>query len=212
MASRPGACAACSGGCEDGSLTAGHERARFPIRVLPDRDPARIILWLVLRLAVAEIALVIGLRTAGTIGIALTATGAVVLAYVILLALHVLTLRIEIRPREVRVASLLVRRRYSLEAGSVVRVRVDPKRGVFKTQLGGFGVELGAGQAEGEPVDVVRLAPIATALMLPTRPRRLAVVPSSESALKQAVRLAGGEPAAATPDPDPQPAVSRASR
>lgn len=212
MGSGPRGCVACSGGCEDGSLKAGHQRARFPIRVLPDRDPARIILWLVLRLAVAEIALVIGLRTAGTIGVALTVTGAVVFAYVILLALHVLTLRIEIRPREVRVASLVLRRRYALEGGSVARIRVEPKRGVFNTQLGGFGVEIGAGQADGEPVDVVRLAPVATAMMLPTRPRRLAVVPSSESALRQALRLAGGEAAAATPDHDTQPAVSRASR
>ncbi len=83
---------------------------------------------------------------------------------------------------------------------------------MFNTQLGGFGVEIGAGQADGEPVDVVRLAPVATTLMLPTRPRRLAVVPSSESALRQALRLAGGEAAAAKADLDAQPAVSRASR
>ena len=202
----------CSVGCEDASLTAGHERARFPIRVLPDRDPARIILWLVLRLAVAEIALVIGLRTGGTIGLALMLAGGIVLAYVIFLALHVLSLRIEIWPGEVRIASLLVRRRYVLHDGLVSRIRVEPRRGVFSTQLGGFGIEIGAGVASGEPVDVVRLAPVASTLMLPTRPRRLAVVPSSESALRQALWLASGEAAAATPSVDDQRAVSRASR
>lgn len=143
---------------------------------------------------------------------ALLIAGGIVLAYVVLLAFHVLSLRLEIRPREVRVASLLVRRRYFLEDGPVARVRVEPKRGVFNTQLGGFGVEIGAGQSNGEPVDVVRLAPVATTLMLPTRPRRLAVVPSSESALRQALRLAGREAAVIAPDLDDQPVVSRASR
>jgi hypothetical protein len=142
---------------------------------------------------------------------ALLIAGGIVLAYVVLLAFHVLSLRLEIRPREVHVASLLVRRRYVLEEGPVARVRVEPKQGVFKTQLGGFGVEIGAGQSNGEPVDVVRLAPVATTLMLPTRPRRLAVVPASESALRQALRLAGGEAAVGTPANDHRE-VSRASR
>ena len=142
----------------------------------------------------------------------LVVAGAIVLGYVILLAIHVLTLRIEVEPGEVRVASVLVRRRYDLDDGPVARLSVEPNRGVFKTQLGSFGIEIGAGTSNGEPVDVVRLAPVASTLMLPTRPRALAVVPSSEPALRRAVRLAAGETAAVTPDLAAQRAGPRASR
>jgi hypothetical protein len=179
--------------------------------VPPDRDPTRIIFWLLVRLAVAEVALVIGLHTPGAIGIAVVVAATIVLVYVILLAVHVLSLRLEIRPGEVRVASLLVRRRYDLDTGPVSRLRVEPKRGVFGTQLGGFGVEIGAGHYEDELVDVVRLAPVATTLVLPTRPRRLAVVPSSTSALVRALRLAEGA-ASVRPVAGDQPAASRTSR
>jgi len=179
--------------------------------VFPDRDPTRIIFWLLVRLAVAEVALVIGLHTPGSIGIAVVVAATIVLVYVVLLAIHVLSLRLEIRPAEVRVASLLVRRRYELDPGPVRRLHVEPKRGVFGTQLGAFGVEIGAGHYDDELVDVVRLAPVATTLVLPTRPRRLAVVPSSASALFRALRLADGASPVGASTAD-QPAASRTSR
>ena len=153
----------------------------------------------------------IGLGTPGTIGIAVTAAACVVIGYVVLLAVHVLSLRLEIRPGEVRVASILVRRRYELEPGPVTRLEVEPKRGVFGTQLGGFGVEIGAGRSPDGPVDVVRLAPVSTTLVLPTRPRRLAVVPSSEMKLRRALRAAEGVATGLRPTED-QPAASRMSR
>ena len=154
----------------------------------------------------------LGLGTPGSIGLAVTIAASVVMAYVVLLALHVLSLRIEIRPGEVRVASILVRRRYRLEPGEVTRLEVEPRRGVFGTQLGAFGVEIGAGRSHGEPVDVVRLAPVPTTLLLPTRPRRLAVVPSSRAKLVQALRLAGMQASATEVSPSDQPAASRTSR
>lgn len=154
----------------------------------------------------------IGLNTPGTIGLAVTVAAAVVIGYVVLLALHVLSLRLEIRPGEVRVASVLVRRRYDLEPGPVTRLEVEPRRGVFGTQLGAFGVEIGAGHAEDEPVDVVRLSPVSTTLVLPTRPRRLAIVPSSETKLRHALRVAGNAAAQSGPAAGDQPAASRTSR
>jgi hypothetical protein len=157
------------------------------------------------------VALVIGLGTPGTIGIAVTAAACVVIGYVVLLAVHVLSLRLEIRPGEVRVASILVRRRYELEPGLLTRLEVEPKRGVFRTQLGGFGVEIGAGRLPDGPVDVVRLAPVSTTLVLPTRPRRLALVPSSEMKLRRALKVAEDVGTLSAPSGD-QPAASRMSR
>jgi hypothetical protein len=164
---------------------------RFPIRVALARDPIRIIAWLGVRLVVAEVGLVVGTQTPGAIGLAVTLAGVAVLGYVILLTLHVLSLRLEIHPGEVRVTSILVRRLYPVQAGAVTRLRVEPRKGIFGTQLGGFGIEIGAGRTPAaESVDVVRLAPVATLVLIPTRPARLAVVPSSQRSLVRALELA----------------------
>ncbi len=154
----------------------------------------------------------IGLGTPGAIGTAVTAAACVVIGYVVLLAIHVLSLRLEIRPGEVRVASVLVRRRYDLEPGPATRLEVEPKRGVFQTQLGAFGVEIGAGRSPDGPLDVVRLAPVSKTLVLPTRPRGLAVVPSSETKLRRALWVAGDATMPATTADGTQPAASRTSR
>lgn len=164
--------------------------ARFPVRVGLARDPIRIIAWLGLRLIIAEVGLLVGMQTPGAIGLTVTLAGVAVLGYVILLTLHVLSLRLEIHPGEVRVTSILVRRRYPVQAGAVTRLRVEPRKGILGTQLGGFGIEIGAGRIpSAESVDVVRLAPVASLILIPTQPARLAVVPSSERTLLRALEL-----------------------
>lgn len=143
---------------------------------------------------IAEIGLVVGLQTPGTIGVAVTLAGVTVLCYVVLLTLHVLSLRLEIRRGEVRVASVLVRRRYPVRPGPVTRLRVEPRKGIFGTQLGGFGIEIGLGHSpSAESVDVVRLAPVSSLIVVPSSPTRLAVVPSSERTLLRALELAAEE-------------------
>jgi hypothetical protein len=208
--SRRAACAGFSGGSEGADLAAGRPDARRPadpraartrtrpadpLRVTVARDPARIIAWLGIRLVIAEVGLVVGLQTPGAIGIAVTLAGVTVLGYVVLLTLHVLSLRLEIRPGEVRVVSLLVRRPYPIQPGPVTRMRVEPRKGIFGTQLGGFGIEIGLGRAptgdaSGESVHVVRLAPVSTLIVIPSSPTRLAVVPSSEPKLLRALERA----------------------
>ena len=187
--------------------------ARFPLRIGLARDPTRIILWLGMRLAIAEIALVVGLQTPGSIGLAVTIAGGVVLVYVILLALHVLSLRMEIHPGEVRLASLLVRRRYPLQDGEVTRLRIEPRRGLFGTQLGGFGIEIGLGRAPSkESVDVVRLAPVPSMILIPSTMRRLAVAPSSERTLLLALKAAAEGAGPETAMNATQAPASRSSR
>lgn len=174
-------------------------RSRLPIRVAFARDPARLLLWLGFRLIVGEIGIVVGVRAPGAIGVAVTVAGVAVLLYVILLALHVLSLRLEVFPGEVRVASVVVRRRYRLVRGAVTRMETPAGRAIFGTQLGGFGLEIGLGRAgPDESVDVIRLAPVPSMIMIPSQGRRLAVAPSSERRLLRALGAAADEIGLAT--------------
>lgn len=202
------------------SLTTAAERdprapqpRRHPIKVALARDPWRIIAWLGVRLAVGELAVIVGLATPGAIGFAVTVAGAVVLGYVTLLGLHVLSLRLEVTHDEIRVASALLARRYLLEEAPVARLSVPARKGVFHTQLGGFGIEIGHGRApDGRTVDVVRLAPVASMLLVPASPRPVAVAPLAERSLLRALRSIGSNVTLDTRHGALQPAASEVSR
>jgi hypothetical protein len=176
------------------SAVATADRRPYPIRVDLARDPARLLLWLGFRLVIAEVGIVVGLRAPGAIGIAVTVAGAAVLGYVVLLAVHVLSLRLEIEPGEIHVVSLLVRRRYRLGGGAAARLQADPGRAAFGTQLGSFGIEIGPGRSpSNEPVHVIRLAPVPSMVLIPTAETPLAIAPSSERRLLRALAPASGE-------------------
>lgn len=163
----------------------------WPIEIALARDPALLLAWLGMRLFVAEIALIVGLESAGTIQLMVLALSAVVLGYATLLAIHVLSLRLLVFPEEVRVSSHLLRRRYRLGPGDATRYKVPRKRGAFKSQLGSFGIELGRGRLQsGEPVDIVRLAPLPSVIVIRCVSILLAVAPSSERALLTALKKA----------------------
>ncbi len=147
----------------------------------------RLGLWLGVRAVIAAVALVVGSQTAGGIGTAVVVTSIAVLGYVALLALHVTTLRLEVVPDELHLRSALLRRTYRLARGAVTRLHVPP-RGFFGTQLGGFGVEVGFGRMQsGEEVDVVRLSPGESLIVVPTTGRRLALRPADDEALIRAL-------------------------
>jgi hypothetical protein len=169
-------------------LTYGRLVTRWPIEIALARNPALLLAWLGLRLFIAEIALIVGLESTGTIRLTVLAVSAVVLVYALLLAVHALSLRLLIFPEEMEVSSYLLRRRYRLEPGDATRHEVSPKRGAFKSQLGNFGIELGRGRMpSGEPVDIVRLAPLPSAIVIQCASILLAVAPSSERALLTAL-------------------------
>jgi hypothetical protein len=188
-------------------------RPRLPARIGLARDPARLLLWLGFRLIVAEIGIVVGIRAPGAIGVAVTLAGVAVLLYVILLALHVLSLRLEVHPGEVRVSSVLVRRRYPLVRGRVTRLQSPKGRAAFGTQLGAFGLEIGLGRATpDESVDVIRLAPVQSMIMIPSHANRLAVAPSSEQRLLRALQAAAEDIGLATSVGEVQLPAAPASR
>ncbi len=122
-------------------------------------------------------------------------SGAAVCAYVMLLAAHVITARVEILPDEIHVTSLLWKRQYRLARGAVTRLHVPRRFGFFAAQLSGFGIELGEGRTEdGEPVDVVRLSPAGTLILVPTVGRRVALKVVDEDRLVGALEWAAGQP------------------
>ena len=176
----------------------GRHVTRWPLEVALARDPTSLLAWLGMRLFIAEIALIVGVQAAGTVRVLIVAAGAVVLGYAALLALHALSLRLLIFPAEVRVASLVLRRNYRLARDAPKRQIVAARRGAFQSQLGNFGIELGRGRMpSGEPVDIVRLSPLPSVIVIRCVGIWLAVVPSSEQALLSALNRARlGEPQA----------------
>jgi hypothetical protein len=162
----------------------------LPVSIGLARDPARLVLWLLFRIAVGEVGLVIGLHTAGTIGTAVTVVSVAVLVYVALLAILVLSLRVEVREGEIHAVAWLVRRRYRLADGPITRLRTPPGRGWFGTQLGGLGVEIGPGVVRDQDVVVLRLAPGSSVIVVPCVGTSLAIVPSSEERLLRALAAA----------------------
>jgi hypothetical protein len=169
-------------------LTYGRLVTRWPIEIALARNPALLLAWLGMRLFIAEIALIVGLESTGTIRLTVLVLSAVVLVYALLLAIHALSLRLLIFPEEVGVSSYLLRRRYRIEQGDAISHPVARKRGAFKSQLGNFGIELGRGRMpSGEPVDIVRLAPLPSVVVIRCVSILLAVAPSSERALLTAL-------------------------
>ena len=162
-------------------------RPAWPRTVALARDPGRLIAWLLVRIAIGEIGLVVGLNTAGTIGQLVTAVSILVLVYVAVLALHVLSLRIKIYPDEIHAAAIPFHRRYRLTDEPALRLHPPPARGWFRTQLGGFGIELGLGRVREEELMVIRLAPQVDVVLVPCRETRLAIAPSSRERLLQAL-------------------------
>jgi len=148
------------------------------------RAPVPLIAWLGVRLFVAEVALIVAGTTPGMIGLAVMAVGIIVLLYAIGLALHVLSLRLFVSDRSLELKSMLFRRSHRRSGAVVRRQRITAGQGAFHTVLGGFGIELGRGRtADGEEVEVIRLAPLGSVVIIPCDGIQVAVAPASERAL-----------------------------
>ena len=159
-----------------------------------EKRPARVAVWLGLRFVIGVVAIVVGAGTPGLLGSLVAVGGSAVCAYGIVLAAHVFTARVEVVPDELHVTSLLWRRRYRLARGAITRLHVPPRGGFFEAQLGGFGIELGEGTTDaGEPVDVVRLSPGSTLILVPTVGRRVALKVADEDQLVRALEWAAGQ-------------------
>ena len=152
--------------------------------------------------------------------IAAVAVGAIAALIGVWLAARRLSVRLEVEEAAVHVRWLGGGRIYPLSPGPVTRVRLrgdDPSR----LQLRGGPLHIGVGAArlrDEEEIEVVRLAPTATGILVPTERGRLLIGAASEDALLSALSraaqarqrledLIGSTPPTAPP-PDAEPEAS----
>jgi hypothetical protein len=160
----------------------------------------------------------------GAVALAVAAGGALLVILGVVAAVVLLSIRLEVEESAIGVTWLGGGRVYPLTAGPVTRVRL---RGASASRLEARSRALGwsIGRARlrrQEPIEVVRLAPTATAILVPTERGRLAIAPAREDelldALSRAARarqrldaLVEPEPAIEPPpspvEPEPAPEV-----
>ena len=139
----------------------------------------------------AAIAAIAGglLLVPGTLGLMVAGTGAALAVLALVGFALPLSVRLEIEESAVRVSWLGGERIYVLSPGPVTRVRL---RGENASSLRGgrrlLGGQFGSARLRGEEqIDVVRLAPTSTAILIPTDRGRLAIAAAREELLLDAL-------------------------
>jgi hypothetical protein len=128
----------------------------------------------------------------GTIGLAVAGLGGLVILGALIGAMVLLSVRLDVEEAAVCLGWLGGERIYPLSPGPVTRVRL---RGKDASRLRAapriLPWQLGAGRLRGEEdVEVVRLAPTATAILVPTERGRLAIAAADEKGLLDALSRA----------------------
>src|SRR5918999_4414731 len=167
-------------------------------------------------------------------GFAIAAVGGVLALIGLGLLAVLLSVRLEVAESAIRVSWIGGGRTHALSPGPVTRVRL---RGATASRLrvrsGAFGWGLGRATLRGEEaIEIVRLAPTATAILVPTDRGRLAIAPARDDDLLHALSRAArarqqheaqlAEAAAAAsdaqvapaevPEPEPQRALTGIER
>jgi hypothetical protein len=143
-----------------------------------------------------------------TAGLALAGVGTVVVVLAVATALVLLSIRLEIEEAAVRVRRIGGGREYTLVPGPVTRVRLRGENvSRLRTRARLPGWQLGRARLrDEEDIEIVRLAPTATAILVPTDRGRLAIAARDEpallDALSHAARARRRLEAAASPTPD----------
>jgi hypothetical protein len=150
------------------------------------------------RLLAVPIALVIagggavgvGLLVAqGIAGLVLAILGGLVIAGALVAALLLLSVRFEVAESAVSLTWFGGRRVYALVPGPVTRVQLRGRRASsLRPRSGALGWGIGPARLRGEEeIELIRLAPTATAILIPTDRGRLAIAPADEPALLEAL-------------------------
>jgi len=159
-------------------------------RIRLSRSLPRLLAIPTVGLLVAVAAIASGLLLVpGTLGLAVAGAGAALAVLAVVGFALPLSVRLEIEESAVRVSWLGGERIYVLSPGPVTRVRL---RGENASSLRGgrrlLGGQFGSARLRGEEqIDVVRLAPTATAILIPTDRGRLAIAAASEELLLDAL-------------------------
>jgi len=168
-------------------------RASEPIaRIRLARSLPRLLAWPVALVAAGVGLGVAGLLVGDGIGIGLAVAGGLVAVIGAAWAARLLSVRLDVDEAEVRVHWLGGERRYALSPGPVTRVRFRGENASrLRVQRGFLGYGLGPARLRDEErIHVVRLAPTATAILIPTDEGRLAIAAAEEPALLDALSRA----------------------
>ena len=164
-----------------------------PIAPIPlARSSGRLLAGPLILVAAGSAAVAGGVELGDAMGNGLVAAGLVVSALSLYLAVMLLSVRLEVEVATLRLRWLGGERRYSLVRGPVTRV---PLRGddaaLLRPRFGALGWGLGRARLRrDERIELVRLAPTATMILVPTDQGRVGVAPASEQQLLGALAAA----------------------
>jgi hypothetical protein len=169
------------------------------------RAPARLLAGPVAIGLVGAIVAAIGFLLGGPLGVSVLTAGAIVLVVAIYLAALVLSIRLRVEAGSLVLRWLGGNRRYGLVRGSVTRVTVRGTGSApLRTSLGLLGWGIGRATLRGnEQIQLIRLAPTASMILIPTDRGRLAIAAAADdellAMLATAARLQTRAAAPATP-------------
>jgi hypothetical protein len=164
-----------------------------PIAPIPlARSPGRLLTPPSILLLAGGVAVAGGVQLGNLTGIGLVAAGLVVVALSIALATMLLSVRLDVEIATLRLRWLGGERRYTLVRGPVTRVALRGGEAArLRPRFGALGWALGRARLRGnEIVDVVRLSPSASMILVPTDRGRVGVAPASEQQLLAALAAA----------------------
>jgi hypothetical protein len=143
-------------------------------------------------LAAGAVAVVAGLVRGDGWGLALVAAGALVAALSVALWLILLSVRLEVEVATLHVRRFGGERRYTLVRGPVTRVPLrGPEAARLRPSFGALGWGLGRARLRGdETIELVRMAPTDTMILVPTDRGRVGIAPASEQQLLNALAAA----------------------
>jgi hypothetical protein len=164
-----------------------------PIAHIPlSRSAGRMLTGPFILLLAGAVAVAGGVALSDAFGVGLVAAGLLVVALSLYLALMLLTVRLDVEVATLRLRWLLGDRRYMLVRGPVTRVALHGNEAArLQPRFGAFGWGLGRARLRGsETIDVVRLAPSPSMILVPTDRGRVGVAPASEQQLLGALAAA----------------------
>lgn len=133
-----------------------------------------------------------GWLASGVAGLAILAAAVVLAVIAIVLLAVVVSVRLEVEVATLRLRWLGGERRYTLARGPVTRVVTRGEGAAQVTaRIGAFGWAVGpATLRDSEQIEIVRLAPVGSLILVPTDRGRLAIAAASESELISALGAA----------------------
>jgi hypothetical protein len=125
-------------------------------------------------------------------GVVVAVAAGVLLLVALWWAVRMLSVRLDVEEAAVHLHWLGGERRYVLTPGPVTRVRFDGESASsLRARTSWLGWQLGSARLrDEEDVEIVRLAPTATAILVPTEERRLAIAAADEEELLDALTQA----------------------